>query len=97
MLEMVASPVLVSVMTWGLELVPVAWLANVSEEGDRVACGAGAGVPCPVRETLWGLPAASSVMVIAAVLVPVLEGVNVTDRVQFAPAAKVPAQPFVRL
>ena len=97
MLERVASPVLVSVMTCGLELVPVAWLAKVNEDGDRVAWGAGAGVPCPVRETLCGLSAASSVMVIAAVLVPVLDGVKVTDSVQLAPADKVPAQPFVRL
>lgn len=97
MLESVASPEFVSVIIWADELVPVAWLANVNEVGLNVTCGAGAGVPCPVKDTLCGLLAASSVRVIAAVLVPVLDGVNVTDRVQLAPAANVPPQPLVRL
>ena len=38
--------------------------------------------PVPVREMMWGLPVALSVMVMAPVLVPVAVGVKVTLMVQ---------------
>ena len=59
---------------------------------ETVTAGA---VPVPVRETICGLPGASSVMVIAPVLVPRAVGAKVTLIVQLAPAATEPAQVFV--
>jgi hypothetical protein len=44
-------------------------------------------VPVPVRATVCGLPLALSVMLTAAVRLPVAEGVKVTLIVQLAPAA----------
>ena len=51
--------------------------------------------PVPVRFTLCGLPAASSVMVTAAVRVPLALGVKVTLIVQLEPAATLDAQLLV--
>jgi hypothetical protein len=53
-------------------------------------------VPVPLSETLFGLPAASWTMLIPALFTPVLVGVNVTETVQFAPAASVAPQVVVR-
>lgn len=44
-------------------------------------------VPVPLRETFWGLPAALSLMINVATLVPEIVGVNMTPILQFAPAA----------
>lgn len=44
-------------------------------------------VPAPDNATFWGLPAALSVTLTAAVRVPFAVGLNVTLIVQFAPAA----------
>lgn len=43
-------------------------------------------VPVPERLTDWGLPAALSVMAMAAVRLPLADGVKVTLMVQFEPA-----------
>ena len=62
---------------------PVArgWLAKaVSVE--RLATGAGALPPVPVRATLWGLPTALSVTVSDPGRIPAAVGVNVTLMVQ---------------
>jgi hypothetical protein len=42
--------------------------------------------PVPLSETVCGLPLAESVTVIAPVRVPVVEGANVTETLQLAPA-----------
>jgi len=49
-------------------------------------------VPVPVRLTLWGLSAALSVIVSAALSAVDDEGLNVTLIVQLAPPATEPAQ-----
>ena len=43
-------------------------------------------VPVPERLTVWGLPAALSAMLSAAVRAPLADGVKVTLIVQLAPA-----------
>jgi hypothetical protein len=65
-------------------------LPKLRLEGLRVTAGAGA-IPVPERLTLWGLPAASSLMATLALSLPVVEGVKVTVMVQLALAARVPA------
>ena len=52
-------------------------------------------VPVPVRLTVWGLPLALSVRVMAAVRVPLAAGVKVTLIVQLAPAATLDPQLLV--
>jgi hypothetical protein len=79
------APVLVSVTVCAGLAVSTAWLAKVSEVGDKLTPGALA--PVPVRLTIWGLPLAVSVIVTLPVKVPVVVGVNVTLIVQAAPAA----------
>jgi hypothetical protein len=74
-------------------LVSTAWLANVSDVGDKLT--AGAPEPVPVRLTVCGLPAALSAMLMLPVKVPVVVGVNVTLIVQAAPAATDDPQVFV--
>src|SRR5271167_355293 len=51
--------------------------------------------PLPAKVTIWGLPAALSVMVRVPVTVPTAGGVNVTLMVQLLPAARVAAHVFV--
>src|SRR5436309_1174782 len=55
------------------------WLPNARELGERVTAKV---VPVPLRLTVCGLPAALSVTLTAALLAPVVVGVNVTVRVQ---------------
>ena len=50
------------------------------------------GRPLPVRETECGLPEASSMIVIVPVLVPVVDGVNVTLIIHVSPGLSVAAQ-----
>ena len=78
-----APPVLESVTVCATLVDPTVWLANVSEVGETLTLGVPAAAPVPVRLTVCGLPAALSVMVTAAVRVPVAVGVNVTLMVQF--------------
>ena len=80
----VALPVLVKVTVWSALVVCVGWLAKTRPVEERPAVGA---LPVPVRPTLWGLPAALSLRVTAAVRVPLPVGVKVTLIVQLAPAA----------
>ena len=82
----VALPVLVSVTVCAALVVPTCWLAKVRLALDRETAGAATLLPLPVRLTVCGLPAALSVIVTLAVLVPVAVGVNVTLIVQLAPA-----------
>jgi len=68
----------------------------VSEAGLMVAMGAVTAMPVPVSGMVCGLPAASSVMVITPVRVPVAVGVKVTVMVQVPPAATVAPHEVVR-
>ena len=54
---------------------------------DKLTAGTATVVPLPVRLTICGLPVALSVTVIVPGWLPVAVGVNVTLRVQLAPAA----------
>jgi hypothetical protein len=49
----------------------------------------------PLSATLWGEPAALSPTLIAATRVPAATGVNITEMVQVAPAARVAPQVVV--
>ncbi len=82
-----ALPVLESVTDCAALVVPTGWLANVSEEAERLTTGAEAAAPVPVKLTDCGLPEALSVMLRVPVRVPDAVGVNVTLMVQLAPAA----------
>jgi len=73
-------PVFVSVTGCAALVVLVCWLVNVRLELEKLT--AGAPVPVPVRVMECGDPAALSVMLTAAVRVPVAVGVNVTLIVQ---------------
>src|SRR5712692_2717892 len=90
-----ALPVLVSVTVCAALVVLIVWLANVRLAGDRLTAGAAVEVPVPVRPTECGLPLALSVMVTAAVRVPVAVVVNVTEIVQLALAASEAGQLLV--
>ena len=59
-----------------------------------VTAGAG-GVPVPLSATVCGLPVASSAIKTLAVRLPVAPGVNVTEIVQLAPAARLAGQSLV--
>ncbi len=92
MLEMVSAalPLLVSVTLCAGLVVPTAWLPKLRLVDDRLTAGAELVlVPLPDRPTDCGLPLALSVIVTAAVSVPVAVGVKVTLMVQLAPAARV--------
>jgi hypothetical protein len=52
-------------------------------------------VPVPVRLTVWGLPAALSLIDNVPVRVPLCVGLKVTLMVQFASAARLEPQVFV--
>jgi hypothetical protein len=70
-----AVPLLVSVTVLAALVVPVVWFPNARLLGFTVTAGA---VPVPLRPTLSGLSAASSVMVTLAVRLPVADGLKVT-------------------
>jgi hypothetical protein len=82
-----AVPELVSVTDCAALVVFNAWPAKVRLVGDNDTAGAFGAAPVPVRLTVWGLPAALSVMVMVPVCVPLAVGVNLTLIEQFAPAA----------
>ncbi len=79
-----ASPAFERVKDLGALEVLTCWFPNERLVGERLTAGA---VPVPVRLTICGLPLASSVTVIAPLLVPVAVGVKVTLIAQFPPAA----------
>jgi hypothetical protein len=70
-------------------------LPKVTEVGETLAPGAAAAAPVPVRETVWGLPAASLVIVRVALRVAATVGVKVRLMVQLAPAATLAPQVLV--
>jgi hypothetical protein len=51
--------------------------------------------PAPLKPTIWGLPAALSLIVTVPVRAPVTVGVNVTLIVQVDPAARLAGQLLV--
>src|SRR5947209_4085026 len=71
-----ALPVLVTVTFCAALVVPTAWLAKPSVAGERDTPGTGVVVPVPDSGTPCGLPAASSVMVTAALRTPAAVGVK---------------------
>ena len=77
-----ALPMLVSVVTRAALVVPISWFPKARLDGDRLT-----GTPVPIRFRICGLPAALSLIVIAAVLGPAVVGANVTLIEQFAPPA----------
>jgi hypothetical protein len=89
-IERVAFPGLLKVTICGALEVWTRCAAKVSEDGDNDAAGV---EPVPLRVTCCVLPLTeSSENTINPVLVPVPVGVNVTLRVQFAPADRVELQ-----
>src|SRR5438045_6388246 len=88
-----AVPLLVTVTLLAALVEPTVWLPKAREDVLRLRVGA---TPAPVKLTVWGLPAALSVMVSVPVLVPEAEGIKVTLGAQFAPGFRVwPAQLLV--
>ena len=90
-------PLLVSVTDCAVLVEPVFCEAKVRLVGASVTAGAvttGA-VPVPLRETDCGEPAALSIAIRVPRLVPTALGVNVTEIVQWAPAATLEPQVFV--
>jgi uncharacterized protein YqcC (DUF446 family) len=88
-----AVPVLLSVTDWTALVVPTFWLAYVRlpELSDTI----GTPTPVPERVTVWGDPAALSVMVTDAPRLPAAVGVNVTEMLQLPPAATLAPQVLV--
>jgi hypothetical protein len=82
-----ALPVLVSVTVCAALVVPMVWLAKVSEVGEKLTAGAGTAAPVPVSVAVCGLPAVLSTMLNVPVRVPAAVGLKVTLIVQLAPAA----------
>jgi len=79
----VAAPELVRMTLWALLLVPTCWEAKVTLGGESVTAGA---VPEPDSATVCGLLLALSVIVSNSLSGPVVVGMNVTAKVQLAPA-----------
>jgi hypothetical protein len=79
------DPVLFSVTAWAVLVAPTFWLVKVRlpEVSDAI----GTPTPVPVRVTVCGDPDALSVMVTEAFRLPAAVGVNVTEMLQFPPAA----------
>ena len=73
-------------------VVPISRVAKVRVDGDTVT----AEIPVPLRLTVCGLPAALSLIVTAAVLVPRAVGVNRTLIVQLELAARLAPHVVVR-
>src|ERR1022692_64199 len=84
-IDRVAVPVLLSVTDWAALVVPRFWLANVRLPA--VSETIGTPTPVPERVTVWGDPAALSVIVTEAPRLPAAVGVKVTEILQFPPAA----------
>ena len=91
----VAVPGLLSVIVCAALVVLSSWLANTSDAGVRMACGAGVTVPVPLSAADCGEPEELSVTVIAAVKLAAESGAKVTEIVQLAEAASVAPQVVV--
>jgi hypothetical protein len=92
--DRVAVPGLVKVIICTALVVPTVADAKVREAGEIIIPGAGA-IPVPLNATIWGELVALSVMVTVPVRLPAAVGVNVTEMVQFAPAATLVPQVWV--
>jgi hypothetical protein len=86
-----AVPVLVNVTDCDALVVPTAWLANVKLVADSDTAGL---PPAPESATVCDPPATLSVIVMAAVIVPVVVGAKWPWIVQFAPADTLVPQLF---
>ena len=93
MLEMLKlkPPGFDSVAVWAALVVPTIWGAKVSEVGLSLAA-ARLDPATPLSETLCGAPTTESLKTKVALLVPAAVGVNFTETVQAAPAAKEDSQ-----
>jgi len=78
-----AVPTLVRVTVLAALVVPTVTVPKLKLVGDSLAV-----VPTPLSGTTCGLPGALSVTLKEALRVPVAAGLNVTLKVQLAPAAK---------
>src|SRR2546427_1397287 len=87
-------PPFVSVTTWVGLVVLRGWLPKLKFAVDRLTAGP-EGVPVPIKLITWGLPPASSVMVMAPARVPMAVGAKLMLIVQLAPAARLP--PFAQV
>ena len=81
----------VSVIVWEALVLPTFVVGNVRfAENDTGNC------PVPVRVTMWGAPAALSLIVTVPGIDPVYAGLNVTVTVQVCPGvSRTPPQPSV--
>ena len=86
------APVLASVKACGALLVPTFCLANRKRLGTLSIPVAPGAVPMPVMERVCGLPVPVLVTVIDADRAPAADAVNVTLKLQLAPAATTPEQ-----
>ena len=86
------APVLASVKACGALLVPTFCLANRKRLGTLSIPVAPGAVPMPVMERVCGLPVPVLVTVIDADRAPAADAVNVTLKLQLAPAVTLPAQ-----
>jgi hypothetical protein len=90
-----ASPELVRLIFCGGLVVPIAWLAKVSDVGVRVTAGAAADTPVPLRLIVRGLPGSLSVITIVPVRVPAAVGLKVTLMLHDESELTEPMQPLV--
>src|ERR1017187_10394036 len=93
LIRRVAVPVLLRVTDWAALVVPTFWLVKVKLP--EVSDTTGTPTPVPERVTVWGDPAALSVMVTDAPRLPAAVGVNVTEMLQLPPAGTLAPQVLV--
>jgi hypothetical protein len=88
--RIVFAPSFESFKTWAGLVVPTVWLPKLKLVGVKLAT-----VHVPDRLTSCGLPATLSATAIVPLIVPFAAGVNVTEIVQLAPAARLAEQLLV--
>ena len=91
-IESGALPVLDSVAVIDPEVVPNVVAGKATGLGERVAIGAGTGVPVPVRVAVWGEPTALSATLSVAVKVVAESGVKKTWMLQLRPMPRLEPQ-----
>ena len=91
----VAFPVLDNVSVCALDVTPWTTLPKLTVVGESVATGAGGTVPEPVSVAVCGEPVALSATETVAAKLAAKLGVNVTEIVHIAPAARDVPQVFV--
>ena len=87
-----ALPLLATVTVLAADVVPLGCDAKASELALNFTAAAPPAVPVPVSLTVCGEPVALSEILMPAALAPAETGLNVTERVQLAPAASVAPQ-----